>query len=69
MKSAGQNKQDTQKKRVKAGNIIGIILGIGFVAAPLIGYIRQEASLKDPTNQGLVILFAVIVIYDNKQCF
>lgn len=65
MKSAEQNKQDTQKKvvktgNVKAGNIIGIIIGIGFVAAPLIGYLRQEASLKDPTNQGLAILFAVI---------
>lgn len=63
MKSAEQIKQDTQKKSVKAGNIIGIIIGIGFVAAPLIGYLRQEASLKDPTNQGLVILFAVIGVF------
>jgi Na+/proline symporter len=60
MNSPGQNKQGTQKKGVKAGNIIGIIIGIGLVAAPLIGYLRQEASLKDPTNQALGILFAVI---------
>ncbi len=60
MNSAEQIKQDTPKKKVKAGNIIGIIIGIGLVAAPLIGYLRQEASLKDPTNQGLAILFAVI---------
>lgn len=49
-----------EKKKVKAGNIIGIIIGIGLVAGPLIGYLRQEASLKDPTTQGVLILFAVI---------
>ena len=42
------------------GNIIGLILGIGFVAGPLIGYFGQEASFKDPTTQGILILFAVI---------
>jgi len=49
-----------QKKTGKVGNIIGLILGIGFVAGPLIGYLRQEASLSSPTTQGILILFAVI---------
>jgi len=48
------------KKPKKIGNIIGLILGIGFVVGPLIGYFRQEASLSDPTTQGVLILFAVI---------
>jgi len=58
--SGSSKSQITQKKRVKVGNIIGLILGIGFVAGPLIGYLRQEASLTDPTTQGILILFAVI---------
>jgi uncharacterized membrane protein YeaQ/YmgE (transglycosylase-associated protein family) len=61
MKSVkGDSKSSDQKKKVKTGNIIGIILGIGLVAGPLIGYLRQEASLSDPTTQGVLILFAVI---------
>lgn|SRR3989338_2481547 len=50
--SAGGNK--------KMGNIIGLILGIGFVVGPLIGYLNQEASLSDPTTQGVLILIALI---------
>jgi hypothetical protein len=53
-------KESSAPKKSKIGNIIGLILGIGFVMGPLIGYLRQEASLKDPTTQGILILFAVI---------
>jgi len=52
--------QEGQKSKIKIGNIIGLIIGIGFVAGPLIGYMNQEASLSDPTTQGILILFAVI---------
>jgi len=48
------------KKPKKIGNIIGLIIGIGFVVGPLVGYMRQEASLSDPTTQGVLILFALI---------
>jgi len=53
-------KQTSGSKHSKAGNVIGLILGIGFVAGPLIAYFGQEASLRDPTTQGILILFAVI---------
>jgi hypothetical protein len=57
----GSSKSQIQsQKKNMAGNIIGLILGIGFVTGPLIGYLRQEASLSDPTTQGVLILFAVI---------
>lgn len=67
-KGSNQNEPDLKspkssggkEKKSKAGNVIGLILGIGFVAGPLIGYFRQEASLSDPTTQGVLILFAVI---------
>lgn len=71
-KGSGQDKQpvkssknpvtpvNTESKKIKPGTIIGLILGIGLVAGPLIGFFRQEASLKDPTTQGILILFAVI---------
>lgn len=52
--------QEGQRSKLKVGNIIGLIIGIGFVAGPLIGYMNQEASLSDPTTQGILILFAVI---------
>ena len=59
-KNKEQSSSAKQPKKSKVGNIIGLILGIGLVAGPLIGYLRQEASLKDPTTQGILILFAVI---------
>lgn len=58
--SSAKSSETGEKKKIKAGNIIGLIIGIGLVAGPLIGYLRQEASLKDPTTQGVLILFAVI---------
>ncbi|MCX6710247.1 MAG: hypothetical protein NTV63_04860 [Candidatus Woesearchaeota archaeon] len=66
LKEAGQNEQSLKNPKPstgnnkKAGNIIGLLLGIGFVAAPLIGYIRKEASFYDPNSQGWIILFALI---------
>ena len=48
------------------GSIIGIILGIGFIMAPVLGTIRQEASMADPNNRlmayGLAMLGAFMII-------
>jgi len=44
---------------VKPGNIIGLLLGIGFVVAPIIAKIREEASANDP----IIFFFAIFGVF------
>lgn len=48
---------------MKPGPMIGLLLGIGLLASPVIGFVRGEASAGDPIVLvlGLVGLFMVIV--------
>lgn len=57
-KPAESQKASVEGKKI--GNVVGLIIGIGLLVGPLIGYMRQEASLSDPTTQGVLILFALI---------
>jgi MFS family permease len=45
------------------GSIIGIILGIGFILAPVIGNARQEASMADPNTRMIVYGLAMIGVF------
>ncbi len=76
-KNASGEKQDlksstssSEKKKtmVKPGNIIGLLIGIGLVIAPVISYVNQEASLADPTNQLFMlgaVIFGILIIIGN----
>ena len=54
------------KKMVKPGTIIGLILGIGLVVFPIMGFVNKEASLSDSTGQllgiGFIVFGALMVI-------
>jgi len=45
------------------GGILGIIIGLLFVASPISGYIRQEASFYDPTTRLISFGFAILGVF------
>lgn len=55
-----------EKKMVKAGPIVGLILGILMAGAPIAGMLMGEASLSDPKGRligiGFIIFGAFLVI-------
>ena len=54
------------KKMVKPGPIIGLIIGIGLVVFPTMGFLMKEASLSDPKGQimgiGFIVFGALMVV-------
>ena len=76
IKEAEQKKQSLKssttsvknKKMVKPGSIIGLIIGICFVFFPILGFINKEATLSDSTGQMIgigFIIFGVFMIIGN----
>ena len=57
--SAKKTDAPANKQKI-AGHIIGLLIGIGLLVAPIMAYVLQEASTKDPTSQGIMILSGVI---------
>jgi len=45
------------------GGILGVIIGMLFVAAPIMGYVRQEAAFNDPTSRLISFGFAILGIF------